>query len=131
VLLVDSSVWVLAGLRLWSLAEHTGGDVVAICPPIVQELLQGTDDDRYDATRMLLHTARMLDDPMPLQRFEEGADIYLACRDRGFTIRSAHDCLIAASAIAHGIPVLCYDRDFVHIARVTRLKIVAPTRFSS
>ncbi len=124
-ILVDSSAWINAGMRLRSLSEATRGQVVAVCPPIVQELLQGTDDKvRYDLTRLMLRTARMLDDPMPLERFEQAAQLYLDCRDAAYTIRSAHDCLIAATAIAHGVPVLSDDSDFRYLARATPLRLV-------
>ena len=130
-ILVDSSAWINAGLRLRSLVEATRGQVVAVCPPVVQELLQGTQDEtRYELTRLMLRTARMLDDPMPLERFEEAAQLYLDCRDAGYTIRSAHDCLIAASAIAYDVPVLSDDSDFRYLARATRLRLIgsSPSR---
>lgn len=62
-------------------------------------------------------SATMLDDPTPLDRFEEAALIYLRCRRAGVT-PSATDCLVAACAIAHGIRLLHDDADFNHIARV-------------
>jgi predicted nucleic acid-binding protein len=124
VILVDSNAWINAGMRLRSLVEDTRGQVVAVCPPIMQELLQGTEDERrYELTRLMLRTARMLDSPMPLERFEEAARIYRKLRDKGFTIGSAHDCLIAACAIAHDVPVLTEDSDFYYMARFTNLKI--------
>lgn len=123
--LVDTSIWVLAGRKAWSLARYAIGEPVAICPPVVQELLQGTEDaQRFEATRAVLGGAYMLDAPMPLERYEEAARIYLACREAGYTIRSSNDCLIAACAIAHGIPLLCDDRDFVYIARVRSLRVL-------
>ena len=124
-ILVDSSAWINAGFSLRSLVNETKGQVVAVCPPIVHELLQGTEDEsRYHLTRMLLGTARMLDAPMPLERFEEAARIYLACRDAGYTIRSSYDCLIAACAIAHSVPVLSDDSDFRYLARVTPMQLL-------
>jgi len=116
---------VLAGRRAWSLAQYVAGKAVAVCPPIVQELLQGTRDiQRYDATRRLLGLAYMLDAPVPLERYEEAARIYLACREAGYTIRSSNDCLIAATALAHGVPVLADDRDFPYIAKVRPLRVI-------
>ncbi|HYO76413.1 MAG TPA: PIN domain nuclease [Thermoanaerobaculia bacterium] len=124
-ILVDSNIWINAGIGLFSLEAATRGQVVAVCPPIVQELLQGTEDRRrYDLTRAVLAATRMLDASMPLERFEAAADIYLACRAKGFTIRSAHDCLIAACAIAHDVPVMSDDSDFFYMARVTDLRVL-------
>jgi predicted nucleic acid-binding protein len=65
----------------------------------------------------MLMKAAMFDDPTPMARFEEAAKIYLRCRTVGVT-PSATDCLVAACAIAHGIPLLHDDADFTHIARV-------------
>jgi predicted nucleic acid-binding protein len=64
----------------------------------------------------------MLDDPMPLERFEAAANIYLRCREAGYTIRSSVDCLIAACAMAHDATLLHNDRDFDHIAEVVGLQ---------
>ena len=123
-LLVDSSVWIDAGLSLRSLVRETRGQLVAVCPPIVHEVLQGTDDEQsFQLTRALLRTARLVDAEMPLERFEEAAAINRACRMAGHTIRSSYDCLIAASAIAHGIPLFAADRDFQFIARATNLQL--------
>jgi len=124
-ILVDSSTWIVVGMSLWSLAKHTHGEVVAVCPPIIHELLQGIDDERrYALTRELLHTARILDGDVPLRRFEEAAQIYMKCRSEGYTIRSSYDCLIAACAIAHEVPLLTEDRDFGYIAKVTTLRVL-------
>jgi len=61
---------------------------------------------------------------MPLERFEEAAQLYLRCRDAAFTIRKATDCLIAACAMAHAATILHRDRDFDHIARVAPLRTI-------
>lgn len=71
----------------------------------------------------MLMAVELLDDPTPLTRFEEAAQIYLRCRDAGVT-PSAVDCLVAACAIAHDIQLVHNDSDFNHIARVvTALKL--------
>jgi predicted nucleic acid-binding protein len=41
------------------------------------------------------------------------------------TVRSSIDCLIAAMAIRHGIPVMHRDRDFAYLASVSDLKQIA------
>ncbi len=43
-------------------------------------------------------------------------------RMNGITIRSANDCLIAASAILNRIELLHADRDFDYIAGITNLQ---------
>lgn len=44
--------------------------------------------------------------------------LYARCRWAGITPRSPHDCLIAQTAIEHGLPLLHDDRDFERIADV-------------
>lgn len=102
-------------------------EVVATCPIIVHEILRGARSaKKHELARALLMSAVMLDAPTPLQRFEEAAGIYLQCRQAGVSPSTA-DCLIAASAIAHGIPLLHRDSDFDFIARATRLIILTPS----
>jgi predicted nucleic acid-binding protein len=49
------------------------------------------------------------------------------CRERGFTPRSPHDCLVARVAVEHGVRLLHEDRDFELIAVVERrLKLFRP-----
>ena len=54
--------------------------------------------------------------------YEQAAVIFRTARLAGYTIRSMNDCLIAATAIRNGVPVLHADRDFGNIARVTTLE---------
>jgi predicted nucleic acid-binding protein len=69
----------------------------------------------FDAVSELV---KILDAPMPLERFEEAARLYMLCRDAGVTVRKSYDCLIAVTAIAHRATVVHRDSDFDHIARV-------------
>jgi hypothetical protein len=108
----------VAGLR-----ERVGKAEIATCPPVIQEMLQGSGGPaEYRRIRDMLLGMRVLDVPVPLERYEEAARIYLRCRDAGFTIRKPADCLIAACALAHDAEVLHNDRDFQFIAQVTELK---------
>jgi predicted nucleic acid-binding protein len=96
---------------------------IAICPPVLQEVLQGIrDEDLYVTARATLLSVEMFEDPMSASVFEEAAQIYRTGRITGFTIRSSFGCLIAACAIRHGVPILHADRDFNTIARFTRLQ---------
>jgi predicted nucleic acid-binding protein len=123
VVLVDSSVWIIVGVRAVSLNALAEDAEIATCPAIVQEVLQGSSGPAdYRRWRQTLFSARILDAPVPFERYEEAARLYLRCRDAGFTIRKAADCLIAACAIAHDVPVLHNDRDFQYISQVTSLK---------
>ncbi|MEA2491618.1 MAG: hypothetical protein QOH21_3410 [Acidobacteriota bacterium] len=131
VILVDSSVWVLADRGRHPIGDFVEPDDIVICPPIAQELLQGAQDrERYWAIRDVLALVTMLDAAIPLARFQEAAWIYVRCREAGYTIRSSVDCLIAACAMAHHVELLHDDRDFDFIAKVTALQArrVSPSR---
>jgi predicted nucleic acid-binding protein len=60
-----------------------------------------------------------------LDLYLKAAAIYREGRSRGYTIRSAIDCLIAAIAIEHSVPVWHRDRDFSTIARYTSLRAMS------
>lgn len=122
--LVDSNVWIRHEHARLILMELVSEDTdIAICPAILTEVLRGVrGPKRYRETRALLMDARFFDSPTPLERFEEAAQIYLRCRDGGVT-PSTVDCLIAATAIEHELPLLTFDTDFELIARYTALKL--------
>jgi predicted nucleic acid-binding protein len=123
VLLVDASAWVLSGIRPDVLLEIGGGDELAVSPPIMSEILRGSHDEVvFQETRKMFLQLRVLDSPLPLERFEEAARLYMMCRDKGVTVRKGFDCLIAATAVAHDVTVLHRDSDFDNIARVMPLK---------
>jgi predicted nucleic acid-binding protein len=122
VVLVDSSVWVAVEHGRFDFLEVVPEDEeIATCPTVVLEVLRGTRAERHHKVRALLMRATILDAPTPLERFEEAAQIYVLCRDAGIT-PSTPDSLVAACAIANGIPLLHDDSDFEHIAQVTSLR---------
>ena len=115
--LVDSSAWIDVQRGHVSLGELVD-DEVAVCPVVVMEVLRGARDlKRLETGRVMFTFVQVLDSPMPLERFEEAARLYVLCRDAGVTPSSA-DCLVAACALAHDIPLVSTDADFRHIARV-------------
>jgi predicted nucleic acid-binding protein len=125
VIVVDSSVWITAFSKHppSRIEKLVGRDEVVTCVPIVQEVLQGIDDDYiFEDIRDLLYDLRAIDDPMTGELFHEAILLFREARKKGVTVRSSVDCLIAASAIRHGATVLHRDRDFDHLARVTSLK---------
>jgi hypothetical protein len=124
VILVDTSVWIelLGGRR-----DMRGDDMLrfATCGPVVQEVLQGLRESAAgDAFREAVLALPRLGDPLPLDVFLEAAEIYRLGRRKGYTIRSAIDCLIAAVAIRNRTPVWHKDRDYTAIARYTSLQAV-------
>ena len=120
--LVDTSVWILGrpGAELLQLAD---GGPLAICAPIVQEILQGAHgEQRMAKARDIIDNSTMLDSPVPLARFEAAGDLYRIAREKSFTIRSSNDCLIAAIAMHHDVLLLHGDRDFDYIAQLFPLR---------
>lgn len=123
-ILVDTSVWIEL------LNRHLGPKIsdeellnFATCGPIVQEVLQGLRDvPASDVFRDAFLALPMLSDPLPRSLFLSASDIYRLGRSKGHTIRSSIDCLIAAIAIEHDVPVWHRDRDFDVISKFTPLR---------
>jgi predicted nucleic acid-binding protein len=86
---------------------------------VLQELLQGARNpaqfSRLEAQLQRLPSPQSLS-PRDLAR--DAAMLFARCRWQGFTVRSPNDCVVAACAIAAGLPVLAQDRDFDAIAAV-------------
>jgi len=125
-ILVDTSIWIeLLSAKPRSIIREEDILRFVTCGPVVQEVLQGLRPGmQSDAFRTAFLAIPVLSDPIPLALFVSAADIYRQGRRRGITIRSSADCLIAAIAIDHGIPVWHRDRDFSAIARYTGLDAV-------
>jgi len=125
VVLIDTSVWIEVQRGRFNLDPFVEPGEIAICPPIAQELLQGVQSpERFALVWDTLLSARMLDDPMPLARFEYAAEIYRRCRETGYMVASSHDCLIAACAIEAHVPLLQRDHDFEVMADVVPLELL-------
>ncbi len=128
-ILVDTSVWIdffndvssapRVSLRKLLEAEEE----VCISSYILAETLQGFKDDREfeTARRHLLHLP-ILDLPTP-EFYISAARLYRTCRKQGITITKTADCLIAQTAIEHGVPLLHNDKDFDRITSVSSLQI--------
>ena len=58
-----------------------------------------------------------------LASYTAAAKIYFRLRRRGYSVGSSVDCLIAQTAIEHGLLLLHADSDFDRIAEVAPLKI--------
>lgn len=127
-ILPDTSIWItffnnpssIIAKKLYGLI---GEDQVVICPPIFQEILQGTKDQKSFKIlhEKLLGLSRLNSDPY--EAALGAAEIYSSLRQKGITIRKSHDCLIAWYAINHKVPLWHQDRDFAMIASHGELKI--------
>jgi len=122
-MLVDSSVWIDFlrgnGTPQTTFLKRTleRGDALWLAAPILQEVLQGADSsERFDKWDRILGELPMVEDGDLRSLTRQAAKLYAKCRWRGFTPRSANDCLIATYAVRHELPLLHRDRDFDHIA---------------
>ncbi len=123
--LVDTSVWIATFQRnpTLRLEDVTSIDEVVTCLPIIQEVLQGfRDENAYRRARDAMVAFPCLESPLSLPVFEEAVGLFRAARRSGVTIRSSIDCLIAATALRHGITVLHRDRDYANLATISALK---------
>ncbi len=120
--LIDSCVWIdwLKQRRTPAtekLDTWIDKGLARLLPVIVQELLHGARGERELAIlRQRFSDMPCL--PVTLETHLAAGELYARCRWQGITIRSPHDCLIAAAAVEHGIPLLTQDRDFLAIAQV-------------
>ena len=123
--LVDTSVWIEifrkpAKLRLDEVADFQ--DVVTALP-IIQEVLQGFRDERaFRVAREAMLALPRIESPLPEATFLDAAELYRSARKAGLTIRSSADCLIAACAIRHHLPIAHIDRDYDHLATISALQ---------
>lgn len=129
-MLVDTSVWIdfFAG-RDTSQVRHLeqsilDGADIALCGIVLTEILQGIrDDGQYQRVREHLKPLLML--PMAETTFVRAAELFRHLRKQGLTVRKINDCIIAAAAIEHGVPLLHNDRDFDTLAQHTELETIS------
>ena len=90
---------------------------------IYQEVLQGAKSEReYENLRKYLITQYFFHLSDPVDSFTRAARIYFNCRQKGITIRSTIDCIIAQTAIEHNLHLLHNDKDFEAMTEVIKLK---------
>jgi predicted nucleic acid-binding protein len=115
--LVDTSVWVdflngypsAEGRELAALfpSDHE----ICTCGVIVAEVFQGLHRDEGLARLTSLFRELTYLEPTGFDTYLRAADLYRALRQRGKTIRSTIDCLIAVLANDNGCYLLARDRD--------------------
>lgn len=124
--LVDTSVWIEVFRRgtRFSLESVVELDAVVSCGPVIQEVLQGFDDERaFRIARDSMVALPLVENPMTLRVYEQAAELYRRGRRAGKTLRSSVDCLIAACALLHDVEVLHRDRDYDAIATIAPLRV--------
>lgn len=123
--LVDTSAWIEVFRRppAVSLDDIVADrDAIVTCLPIIQEVLQGFDDERaFRIAQTAMYALPCVEAPLPSALFDAAVDLYRRARRAGFTVRSSVDCLIAACALRHGLTVVHCDRDYPSLTRVAPL----------
>jgi len=115
--LVDTSAWVdflngyesAAAVALTELLE--GQDDVCTCGLVVTETIQGLRNDRGRGEIVELFREMTLLEPSGVDAYLRAAELFRRLREKGRTVRSAADCIIAAIAEEAGCHLLARDRD--------------------
>ena len=120
--LVDTTVWI--DFFAANLTPHTkqlenlikDRADLCVCGVILTEVLQGIrNDSEFHKTKNLFTNLIFL--PMPYSAYVRAAEIYRSLRRKGITIRKSVDCMIAAVALEHEMPLLHNDKDFIPIEK--------------
>jgi predicted nucleic acid-binding protein len=121
--LVDSSAWIEYLRRTGSQADQEVTRLVerdfpaaGVTEPVIMELFSGERDTERFRDLERLMDAMPLCQVDPVCDFAEAGCLYAALRDKGITIRSRIDCLIAAIAWRRNATLVHADRDFDRIA---------------
>jgi predicted nucleic acid-binding protein len=94
-------------------------DDVVTCLPIIQEVLQGFDDERaFRVAHSAMWALPCVESPLTAGMVDAAVDLYRRARRAGITVRSSVDCLIAVCASRHQLRVVHRDRDFAQLASV-------------
>lgn len=125
-ILIDTSAWIEflrdTGSKVCDLVDELISEDIAICDVVRMEVLAGARDEPHLRNlRRLLARAVLI--PTEATDYDDAAALYRRCRSRGETVRKLADCLIAASAIRTGVPILHNDADFSVLARHTDLSV--------
>ena len=121
-LLVDTSAWIEIFRRRprVTLGQVVGDlDDVVTCLPVIQEVLQGFDDERaFRVAHTAMWALPCVESPLTPSVVDAAVDLYRRARRAGITVRSSVDCLIAVCASRHHLRVIHRDRDFPRLASV-------------
>ncbi len=129
--LVDSSAWIdllrdTETPQTYMLRQLLPRRRAALTAVIYQEILQGAaTPEGFTKLKRYFRTLPFLNPAHPIETWEAAAELYMRCRQRGYTPHSLHDCLVARVALEHKTPLLHDDRDFELMAEVEpRLKLL-------
>lgn len=131
IILVDTSAWInfLKGINTPSsvfLKENLDNCLIATCPTVVQEVLQGVRNEKqFQELKRFFASLLNLSKMSSLHIAIQAASLYREMRKLGATIRQPNDCLIACYAINHDIVLLHDDRDFEFIQKHSELRTIS------
>lgn len=121
-LLVDTSAWIEIFRRRPRITlEQLAGDLdrVVTCLPVIQEVLQGFDDERaFRVAHEAMWALPRVGSPLTPDIIDAAVELYRRARRAGFAVRSSVDCVIAVCASRHHLRVVHRDRDFAQLASV-------------
>lgn len=131
-MIVDTSVWIdFFNGKNNRHSDFLAGaiekdDPVFLHSIILMEILQGFKADRdHDMVKDILLVYDFVNED-PVNDAIGASSLYRSLKKQGLTIRKSLDCLIAYAAIKNNVPLLHKDRDFLHIARHSKLKEINP-----
>ena len=117
-ILVDTSAWVefFRGREpvATKVDELLEANEVALCGPVITELRRGLRAAERRKVIPLLEACHLLEQPSSL--WEDAGELGASAGRRGATVKSL-DLLIATYALAHSVPVLSTDKDFLVLQR--------------
>ncbi|MSU51555.1 MAG: PIN domain nuclease [Opitutus sp.] len=126
--LVDTSVWLgfirghaVAVSLMERLTHRHGAPGIAVCGTVLQEVMQGSRNERELAelrTRLSIWEF----EPETPEDFDTAAGIYARLRWRGRTV-PAQDCLVAAVALRTNRSLAAHDRHFDEISGLKLIKV--------
>jgi len=91
---------------------------------IYQEVLQGAKSEKEcNFLRDYLSSQRFFHPQDAVKTYEDAVRIYFSCRNKGVTIRSTIDCLIAQIALEQDLALLHNDRDFDAMVPIIKLRL--------
>ncbi len=125
-ILLDTSAWIEflrdTGSPVCQRVDEVLADDIATCDPVRMEVLAGARSDTHlRELRGLL--ARAVSLQVTPAHYELAATLFRSARQEGLTVRRLNDCLIAAVAITHEVPLLHADRDFDALVHVSDLMV--------
>lgn len=117
-ILIDTSAWIAFFRGTRSLATDAvdralQDGTAALGGPVLTELRRGVRS-KVERAKLILHLKGCLVLPQPENLWEEAGDLGFILARRGISVGTL-DLLIATFALAHEVPLLTTDTDFVRI----------------